>query len=139
MNREMGPTKEQIDAMVKSRAMSDKYYNNIAVSNFRAYKQALKIGAEWAIKWMQERCKTPEVNQWISAKDEPEQGEPVLGFNKEWISEYNPKGVRECFIDGLGWHSAKYNNLFDSWDNVGLEDLEPEPTHWMPLPSPPKH
>lgn len=60
---------------------------------------------------------------------------PLLGYNKEWIDpDFNPKGIRECFIGGEGtWISAKWHDYQDTYIN-GEKTL---PTHYMLIPEPP--
>lgn len=60
---------------------------------------------------------------------------PVLGFSIEWIDEdFNPDGIRECFIDDDGkWISAKWFDYQDTYTN----DERTKPTHCMPLPPKP--
>ena len=58
---------------------------------------------------------------------------PVLGFHKQWIDEdFNPKGIRECFVygDGSEWQSAKWDGYADQWITS-----DEAPSHWQPLPS----
>lgn len=83
-----------------------------------------------------------EVNpKWKEVKSQtPEEGIPVSGFNELWIDEdFNPKGIRECFVDDNGnWTYSKYCYQHDCYhtrtiDNFGTEGYLP-PTHWMELP-----
>ncbi len=76
-----------------------------------------------------------DISDWCCVeRNPPSMGDgPVLGFNKEWIdADFNPKGVRECFIygDGTEWHTAKWNNCSDLWMTTD-DDV---PTHWMNYP-----
>ena len=60
--------------------------------------------------------------------------EPLLGYSAEWVDpDFNPGGIRECFIGGEGtWVSAKWFDYQDTYIN-GLS----APTHWMLLPEAP--
>lgn len=48
----------------------------------------------------------------------PEEGLTVIGYADRWVdSDYNPKGMRECFrTNGNVWLSAAWNNSYESWD-----------------------
>lgn len=71
---------------------------------------------------------------WISVETKPKVGIEVIGYNPEWISEYNPNGQRICFIDCFDvWTSAKYCNYQDTYENK----VNSAPVKWMPLPEPP--
>jgi hypothetical protein len=76
---------------------------------------------------------------WLPIDTAPKDGTVFLGWSKAWVDEdFNPNGIRECFYNGGPlepecW-SAKWKNDFDTW----AVDEESEPTHWMPLPEPPK-
>lgn len=79
------------------------------------------------------------VHDWIPVTKQlpkPEDFE-VTGYSKEWIHEdYNPRGIRSCFIngDGTDWVSAKWCNSQDYWHG----DDESAPTHWKYIDEPPK-
>jgi hypothetical protein len=67
------------------------------------------------------------MSEWISVEDSlPEEGRQVLLYWKE--SGHIEDGAFYEFETGTGW----YHVLFDG------ESLNCEPTHWMPLPEPPK-
>jgi hypothetical protein len=59
---------------------------------------------------------------------------PVLGFSPEWIDfDFNPSGVRGCFIDGDGtWISAKWHDEQDTYIN----DETTSPVWWTNIPTP---
>ena len=82
--------------------------------------------------------------RWIPLTEkEPEEGFEVLLYNKNWINEdWNPKGVRVGYLDGVGgWISAYWCNYHDDYhtrtsdeDDKQFEDYKAEnqiPTHWM--------
>ena len=86
---------------------------------------------------------------WHKTEEElPEHGFEVIGYSEGWIDEdFNPKGMRVCYLDDFGWHSAKWNNDQDCWDSVGKEDhicidcndcdeckLNADPEWWMDFP-----
>lgn len=76
-------------------------------------------------------------DKWIrvDADMPPEQTE-VFGYSKKWVDEdYNPEGVRTCFYNDGFWFSPVWNNSADEYINDGFNS---KPTHWMPLPEPPK-
>lgn len=79
------------------------------------------------------------MNAWIPVEHrKPEVCIPVLGFSEKWKHEdFNPKGVRECFLmdDGL-WLSAVWNNEQDCWDTHAHAPPY-QPTHWQEIPYPP--
>lgn len=60
----------------------------------------------------------------------------VIGHSEEWKDpDYNPTGIRECFIlDDGTWVSAGWNNVQDTYENGEYGD----PTHWQPTPEPPE-
>jgi hypothetical protein len=65
--------------------------------------------------------------EWISVKDkQPKEGEYVLGISKEW------ERPAVLYYDRFIYEKPYYwtNNTFGN-DNV-------RPSHWMPLPNPPK-
>lgn len=99
-------------------------------------------GDEQHRKWLKDKFddygkkyETLLENKWNDAKkDPPPTHTVVLGFNKKWVDEdYEPEGIRECFIGGEGWISAFWDNEMDTW----RDDDKTEPTHWMKRPSPP--
>jgi hypothetical protein len=84
---------------------------------------------------------------WIPLTEkEPPEGFEVLLYNKNWINEdWNPKGIRIGFLDGVvGWVSAYWCNYHDDYhtrtsdeDDKQFEDYKAEnqiPTHWMEIP-----
>ncbi len=88
---------------------------------------------------------------WVSVKDNPpEEGIEFLLYNEKWIDEdFNPKGIRVGFLDGLGgWISSHWCNTHDEYhtrisseDDKQFEDFKGEnqvPTHYWPLPDKPK-
>ena len=102
-------------------------------------KSAFREGAKWA----------DNHPYWHKTEEElPEHGFEVIGYSEGWIDEdFNPKGMRVCYLDDFGWHSAKWNNDQDCWDSVGKEDhmciecndcdeckLNTDPEWWMDFP-----
>ena len=76
------------------------------------------------------------MNNWTPINEKlPEEGTPVLGFSSEWVDEdFNPRGMRECFLNGDGgWISAKWFDYQDTYVNG-----EGAPEFWMPLPDGPE-
>lgn len=48
------------------------------------------------------------------SENKPPYGEHVIGFSRKWIdADFNPKGIRECFLTYDGWTSAKYLDTQD--------------------------
>jgi len=77
-----------------------------------------------------------DADKWVRVEDGlPDHGILVNGYSHLWEDEdYNPKGIRQCFIDDLsGWTSPVWNNEADCFDT-----LTSPPTHYQPLPKPPK-
>lgn len=83
--------------------------------------------------------------EWISIKEKlPEQGIEVLLFNENWKDEdYNTKGIRIGFLDGLnGFISAHWWNYQDCYMTISKDEClgnphfsekiqnSTEPTHW---------
>lgn len=73
--------------------------------------------------------------EWISVKDElPRFDENVLVYH-EWIGQSKTyKEVEIAFVSSITT-GADYKNV--DWQTVS-ERRSIEPTHWMPLPEPPK-
>lgn len=79
----------------------------------------------------------------------PEEGEEVLGYNKEWIDEdFNPDGICVCYATNEGyWDVAKWCGLHYEWHTrpTGAGQWEEDkyemalaaPTHWRYKPEPP--
>lgn len=69
---------------------------------------------------------TPEFPKWISVKDKsPEWDIPVL-----WVDKQGAIWIEDLDDDGNSWHMQ---------DNDSIELFgDKTPTHWMPLPNPPK-
>ncbi len=75
----------------------------------------------------------------------PNEGVEVLLFNEKWKNEdYNTKGIRVGFLDGIGgFISAYWCNYHDEYhtrnseeDDKTFTDFEAKnqiPTHWMDL------
>lgn len=74
-------------------------------------------------------------NEVSKSKLTQEDGE-VNAFHPAWIDEdINPKGIRVGFVNGDDkFYSAKWNNYHDCYES----DTVIFPTHWQPLPEPPK-
>lgn len=74
---------------------------------------------------------------WQPIKTIPENQE-VLLYDPSWVCEdFNPKGIRIGFYgqgDGL-YYTAEWVDHQDFYASV---EIELPPTHWMPLPEPPK-
>lgn len=66
---------------------------------------------------------------------DPNNQQPTLLFNREWIDEdFNPNGVVEGFMGGEGhFIAAVWNDCQDCYETENIT-----PTHWQPLPEPPK-
>jgi hypothetical protein len=57
---------------------------------------------------------------------------PVLLYAKEWVSEYEPDGIVQGFIDSDGnFLGGFWNNYQDTWDCENCK-----PTHFMLLHPP---
>ena len=80
-------------------------------------------------------------NVWLDVPDMDLQesdipcNEPLLGYSPEWVDpDFNPKGIRECFVGGEGiWISAKWCDYQDTYIN----DENSSPTHYMLFPNSP--
>lgn len=85
---------------------------------------------------LSERVKVLEAQvRWIPVSESlPAENKPVPGFSVKWIDEdFNPAGVRECFIGGDGdWISAEWFDHQDTYRNG-----EGTPEFWMLLPKSP--
>jgi hypothetical protein len=86
------------------------------------------------VEWLEERA-----NVWISVEDElPPLDQPVWLFEKGRISI----GFRTIFnMDGWFWSTTyDYADYRPSigWDMCPECDDDYKPTHWQPLPTPPK-
>jgi hypothetical protein len=88
------------------------------------YAQLLNQERHRAEKAEQERDRLAAAQEWRAIESAPKDGMPILAFCE-------PYGVRHLY-----WHQ-----MFDSdpgmWVLVGGHDVF-EPTHWQPLPAPPK-
>lgn len=75
------------------------------------------------------------MNWFLVSERLPEPCTQVIGFSDQWMHEdYNPNGVRECFLmDDGSWVSAEWNNVHDCYDT----DTDTAPTHWAAYPDPP--
>jgi hypothetical protein len=71
--------------------------------------------------------------EWISVKDKlPEYPQVVLVTNKD-SNLYST-----AYFNGTQWIPDPFVIGYDSWDDFTALRLMIEPTHWMPLPEPPK-
>lgn len=78
------------------------------------------------------------VDLWVkTSQEEPPINTIVLGFNKKWMNEdYNPEGVRQCFLyDDGAFVSTYWNNEHDCFET----EMGTPPTHWMQHTKPPKN
>lgn len=73
--------------------------------------------------------------EWRPIAEAPRDGGPILISNGKWISKayWSESCQFERFEEKAGWQIYQCEDGFYS---VGAEPEEP--THWMPLPSPPK-
>lgn len=72
---------------------------------------------------------------WQPIETAPKDGTRIIGWNGDVVTEMGWVGRADD--DGhVGWCQAEF------WDGGLLYEMhnqmEPEPTHWMPLPDPPK-
>lgn len=75
-----------------------------------------------------------EAGGWRGIETAPKD-EPIRLFDKnEMNADFNPSGsVEGMWLDDVGWVGASWRDTPDDWM------LRPiKPTHWMPLPEPPK-
>lgn len=73
--------------------------------------------------------------EWQTIETAPKDGTNILGYNGEDVTE-------------MVWEDWPDDNSHVGWCRAGFESggmldethfrMEPEPTHWMPLPEPPK-
>jgi len=93
------------------------------------------VNESW-LSWQARSQLSTNTEGWVSVDAQaPEIGEPVLGFNADWIhGDFNPKGTREChsYGDGSDWLSVVWLDEQDCWVTKAHK-----PTHWQPLPNPP--
>lgn len=73
--------------------------------------------------------------KWLKSQLNQDMGE-VIAFHPAWINEdFNPNGIRVGFVNGDGnFFSAEWNDHQDTYQN----NEQHFPTHWQPLPEPPK-
>lgn len=69
----------------------------------------------------------PQQNVWIRVKDKkPRKGKYVLLYNGHWI--------------GVGKYQPNSELVYEpKWQDETTEYITPSPTHWQPLPKPPKN
>jgi NTP pyrophosphatase (non-canonical NTP hydrolase) len=81
------------------------------------------------------KYETPD-GEWISVEDRlPEAGTEVM----TWVEHYNDIPIQVYYsTTGKNWHGSR--ELEDCMNDGFVQDsrLTSAPTHWMPLPSPPK-
>jgi hypothetical protein len=76
----------------------------------------------------------------IDESIKPPDGMIVLGYSPNWVDEdFNPTGVRECFLNEGEWNSCKWDNDQDTWwnDETWQQKTDGPPTHFMLRPEPP--
>lgn len=77
----------------------------------------------------------------------PPEYEEVIFWNKDWVDEFNPKGVRIGFMsDDETFYTAQWRDYQDSYfsrdsmhDNDSFSDKEAskqKPTHWAAIAHP---
>ena len=84
------------------------------------------------------------MNEWQPIETAPKDDRAVLLFDPDEGGEYSPN---EAFDVGyyifVGWFNSSYYALRSSlgssgWYSCTYSAFETNPTHWMPLPEPPK-
>ena len=69
----------------------------------------------------------------VASGNVPE-GVELIGFDHSWINEdFNPDGLRACFLNDGVWISAFWNDYQDTYQNSN-----DEPFLYRPMPSSPK-
>lgn len=71
------------------------------------------------------------VPRWSDDMDAAPETTPVLGWNKDWPHAQVMIWCKTAHVPLYGWHGLPF---IDEDDDM----LRPAPTHWMPLPAPPK-
>lgn len=64
----------------------------------------------------------------------PPHSKPVIGYSSKWVDEdFNPKGVRECFLtgDGTEWVTALWIDYQDTYSRC-----DDGPEYWCEYPEP---
>ncbi|MEO7046575.1 MAG: hypothetical protein ABI091_14790 [Ferruginibacter sp.] len=144
---EILPTIKNEDFFIRYNNVRNDIWDKEVTSNLQYVKELIENGWD-DVEWLDEskQNNVEAIDKWIDAKKElPPENTIVHGFNKKWIDEeYNPEGVRSCFMDQDGeWNSAKWDNEQDNWHNEstwaekGHYWYGVAPTHWKPLPKPP--
>lgn len=99
--------------------------------------------------------------EWQDIDSAPRDGTPFLALNSDfevWVAKYEQRHGRLCFrqnhwrdsykyivreIDGCEWrhYSQDFGRDNSGWTNhwsLWTKGYEFQPTHWLPLPHPPK-
>lgn len=109
--------------------MSDRVKALELINHLLAGGYLLKVSD---LKLIRKALSEPE---WRDISTAPRDGGPILISNGKWISKayWSESCQFERFEEKAGWQIYQCEDGFYS---VGAEPEEP--THWMPLPSPPK-
>lgn len=120
-----------VDALEGKSVPSDEEINNLfpVMNTWSIEDKALEIGKRQGAKWMRDRFHHTffkEGEKWIDVKDRlPENNVAVLVY----MPQEKPSWVLGYLSDSCWYRLVSLiTNKLDSW-----------PTHWQPLPDPPKH
>lgn len=102
-------------------------------SAIRALVDGVRYGCEFQARGVQEV--TRAVCDWQSIETAPKDGTVIRVHCAELLDEdFNKHGSTEAFWqDTEGWKAALWDSDNDAWYAEIIQ-----PTHWMPLPDPPK-
>lgn len=75
------------------------------------------------------------IPDWRPISTAPKDGTPVLGYCQPRYIDGGPMSFTYCAV--VWWRGEKFKDSFWQW-RLHNNDSAAEPTHWQPLPAPPK-